>query len=147
MKIKTMKKLISLLSIIVVLSSCEKDVHVDIPKKDPKLVINAFLAKDSIVSISIGKSRSVLDPVNPGGSQQENYIVKNATAVIYENGVVLDTLVYDNAQFRYLSPNQKTVKAGNTYSIKAIAPGFSLAEASTIVPSQSSIAEVTREKM
>src|SRR5688500_18615580 len=121
MKIKTMKKLISLLSIIVILSSCEKDVHVDLPKKDPKLVINAFLEKDSVVTVSIGKSKSVLDPVIQGGSQQENYVVKNATVIVYENGVVLDTLVYDNAQFTYVSANQKTVKAGNTYSIKTTA--------------------------
>jgi hypothetical protein len=139
-----MKKIISLLSIIVVLSSCEKDVTVNIPKKDPKLVINALLPKDSVITVSIGKSRGVLEPTPPVSSNLDLYIVKNATAVVYENGTVLDTLVFDINMYRYVSPHQKTVKGGNTYSIKVTAPGFAQAEASTDVPSQSVIAEATR---
>jgi hypothetical protein len=141
-----MKKLISFLSIIVVLSSCEKDVNIKLPQKDPKLVINGLLAVDSTVSVSIGRSRSVLDPVSTSGPYQEQYVVKNAIAVVYENTSILDTLVYDNMQYRYVSPNHKTVKAGNTYSIIVNAPGYKQAEASTIVPSQSVIDDVVRVK-
>ena len=49
-----MKKLISFFSILVILSSCEKDVNVNIPKKDPKLVINSVLGKDSVLTAYIG---------------------------------------------------------------------------------------------
>jgi hypothetical protein len=139
-----MKKLISFFSIIVVLSSCEKDVNIKLPQKDPKLVVNGLLAKDSVISVTIGKSRSVLDPGGNSGSNQELYVVKNAIAVVYENNLVLDTLIFDNVQYRYISQNNKTVKAGNTYSIIVNAPGFKQAEASTTVPSQSVIDDVVR---
>ena len=142
-----MKKLISFLIIIIVLSSCEKDVTIKLPQKDPKLVVNGLLAKDSIIAVSVGRSRSVLDPVNNwGSSTAEAYLLKNATAIIYENGSLLDTLVFDSSQYRYISPNNKTVKTGNSYSIKVNAPGYAQAEAATSVPSQSMIEEVIRTK-
>ena len=139
-----MKKFISFLAIIVVLSSCEKDVNIKLSHKDPRLVVNGLLAKDSVITVTIGKSRSVLDPGSNSGSNQELYVVKNAIAIVYENGAVLDTLIFDNVQYTYKSPNLKTVKAGNTYSIIVNAPGFKQAEASTIVPSQSVIEDVVR---
>jgi len=150
MKIKNMKKLFSLLSIIVIFSSCEKDVHVDIPKKDPKLVINAILATDSVIRVTIGKTRGVLDPfINTTGgpiASIEKYIVNNISAYVYENGVMLDSLVDDGSHYQFVSFHQKTIKSGNTYTIKASAPGFMQAEATTSVPSQSTITDVTRIK-
>jgi hypothetical protein len=127
---------------LVVFSSCEKSVTIDVPQKPSSLVINAILKKDQAIRVVIGKSRYILE----AGQGIDTYVVKNAVPVIFENNLPIDTLVYEAARYTYISPKNKTIRGGYTYTIKITAPGFSAAEATTIVPSQSEAPEVTRVK-
>jgi hypothetical protein len=142
-----MKKLVYLFAIILFsLFACEKVVYIKIPQKDPKLVVNAELAKDSLIILGVGKSRHVLDNVYSSPSYIEEFMVSNATPVIYENGIAIDTLVYVASDYQYKSMRNKKILLGNTYSIKVTAPGFKDVTAESIVPTQSVIAEVNRIK-
>jgi Domain of unknown function (DUF4249) len=126
------------------LAACEKTVKIDIPQKEPRLVINGRLVKNDLFSISVGKSRGVLTPGNNQGSLQEQYTVKTAVPVVYENGVAIDTLIYQPADYSYTTIRNKKVRDGFAYTILVKAPGFNTAEASSLLPSQSVIAELRR---
>jgi len=126
--------------VLIIFSSCEKTVTIDIPAKAQSLVINAILKKDQAIVVTVGKSRHILEP----GQGINAYIVKNAVPVIFENDIPIDTLVFQSSSFTYTSPRNKTIRAGYSYTIKVNAPGFNEVEARTIVPSQSEAPEVTR---
>ena len=127
---------------ILVFSSCEKDITVKVPKKPPRLVINAILERTKPIEIMVGKSRHILDSIE---LSIEPYIVKDAVVVIYENGIPYDTLVYQ-PNYTYKSPQNKSIRDGYTYSVKVSATGFTSVEASAIVPSVSEAPGVTRVK-
>ncbi len=128
----------------IVFTACEKGVTIDVPQKEPRLVINGLLEKNQLIELGIGKSRGVLDPDNNTGSLQEQYVIKTAIPVVYENNIPIDTLVYQSSDYRYKSLRNKTIRDGFTYTIKVNAPGFTMAEATSILPSQSVIAELRR---
>jgi hypothetical protein len=139
-----MKKLVPFISFLIFLTACEKTVKIDIPQKDPKLVVNAWLEKDQTIELVVGKSRHILQ--QQSNNLREDYTEKNAVPVIYENNIAIDTLIYQPGSYSYKSINNKTVKTGQTYSIKVTAPGYEQAESVTIVPTQSEIAELRRTR-
>jgi hypothetical protein len=139
-----MKKIFSIVFLMIVLASCEKTVTVEIPQRNPRLVINAWMEKGAVIEAMIGKSRNVLQPLDQTGSWNESYVVKNAVPVVYENNIAIDTLVYQSSTFKYISVRNKIVRDGYHYTIRVSAPGFTAAESSTVVPSQSVIAGVSR---
>jgi hypothetical protein len=142
-----MKKLsMILLAAPFLMMGCEKNVQIEIPVKAPSLVLNAWLEKNQVFQITVGKSQSILAPRNTSGQWGENYVVKNAVPVIYENDIPIDTLVYQPTDFTYTSSHNKNVRAGFSYTVKVNAPGFTQVEAKTAVPSQSAIASVSRAK-
>jgi hypothetical protein len=126
--------------------SCEKIVEVDIPQKQPKLVINALLGGDTNVVVSVGTSRHILTGLNQQISLRESYTVKNAVPVLYENNIAVDTLIYHSNDFLYKSLRGRRLQHGQTYTIKVNAPGFTQAEATTTMPSPVAGVEVKRTK-
>src|SRR5688572_26826940 len=128
---------------IFVFSSCEKNITIDIPKKPPRLVINAILERTKPIEIMVGKSRHILDSIE---LSIEPYIVKDAVVVVYENGMPYDTLIFQHNSYTYTSPQNKMIRDGYTYSVKVSATGFTSVEASAIVPSISEAPVVTRVK-
>lgn len=141
-----MKRIVLYTLIVILATACEKTVKVDIPKKDPKLVINGLLEKGETVALHIGKSRGVLDPDNFTTTLIEQYTVTNAVVALVENGVSVDTLVYSASDYSYRSPRNRAARDGAVYMIKATAPGFKMAEATSEVPSQSVIAGLVWNK-
>jgi hypothetical protein len=139
-----MKKISGFLSMIVLgLAACEKNVTINVPEQSPKLVINGLNIKDSSIRVGIGKSRYILKPLSNSGNNMDEFLVKDAQVVLYENNIAIDTMVYQAAIQGYKSPHNKVIRAGYTYTIKASAPGYVPVEASTMLPSQSVITSVT----
>jgi hypothetical protein len=136
-----MKKFSLIFLLVLYLSACEKTVVIDIPRRDPRLVLSGILEKDSTIGVFVSKTRYILDPSD---HTQQQYLIATARPVIYENGVAVDTLVYDPADYSYRSMLGTKILGGNNYGIKVSTPGFSEAEAFTSVPSQSMIASVQR---
>jgi hypothetical protein len=58
--------------------------------------------------------------------------IENAVAVLYENGVIKDTLDYDPGEKRYRSVVMAV--SGRTYRLTVEAPGFMTVEATAIAP-------------
>jgi hypothetical protein len=143
-----MKKIILLeLITIVILSACEKVVTVNVPKKEPRLVISAWLNKNKAMEVRVSKSLHILETTpNLGPQGPEEFMVKDAKPVIYENNISIDTLVYNQQELTYKSPRNVKIRDGYTYSIKVTAPGYKEVTAQTIVPVQSTIAGLSRVK-
>jgi len=136
-----MKKLFIFL-FVSILFACEKPLEINIPATTPKLVINAWLNTNQDIAVKIGRSRHVLDPLSSVGSNRENFTIKNAVAILYENDSPFDTLVFDATGYVYKSHYGKKIRQGFRYSIRVNAPDYNTAEGITEVPSQSEIAGI-----
>lgn len=141
-----MKKNILFLTVLVItFASCEKTVTVDIPEKSPRLVLNSILEKGDSIRLAVGKTRHILSaPIT--GNLEESYTVKDAKPVVFENNVAVDTLVYFSSTHDYRSVKNTIIKPGIIYTYKVSANGYSPAEVSSVLPSQSLIAQVVRIK-
>jgi hypothetical protein len=93
-----MKRLVSYLTLIVIVSfliliwGCEKDISVDLPRADEKIVVEAFIEPDSFAVVFITKNASYFDPVDT--IVVANSIIKgNQALVIVDDGNNIDTLI------------------------------------------------------
>lgn len=141
-----MKRFVLYTLIAILATACEKTVKIDVPQKDPKLVIHGLPEKGNKITLHVGKSRGVLEPDNFSSDLREQYTVKNAVVALLENGVSIDTLLYRNNDYSYYSPRNRVARDGFVYTIRATAPGFTAAEADSEVPSQSVIAGLVWNK-
>jgi hypothetical protein len=132
------------IGLLAILAACEKNVTIDIPQRAPRLVLDGQLEKGRQFRVSVGKSRGILQPLNYSLSLEDNYVVKDAMPVVFENNVAIDTLVFNPSDYHYRTIRNKTVRDGFTYTLRVTAPNFEQAEAISVVPSQSQIASVTR---
>src|SRR3954463_15724328 len=111
-----MKKTVCLLAVATLLLtiSCEKNVNIKIPEKDPSLVVNAVIGKGMDIVVTVGKSLYILKGSgNPLGNMGL-YFVENAQVVVYENGVSIDTLQYKPGDLKYTSPRNRKIRDGFT---------------------------------
>lgn len=69
-----------------IIVSCEKTINMEIPNKGRKLVLNSIINDTGFVSVSLHKSRFILD-------NSDFPIVNNATIVLWENNIIVDTLI------------------------------------------------------
>jgi hypothetical protein len=113
------------------LNSCEKKIDFNIPPVQPTLVVNAVIEGGSPISISVSKSRGVLEPVN---TLANDYLVKNAVVTITEQGAPPVIATYNNNVSMYTF--SLVAVANKQYEIKVVAPSFETATASITVPSE-----------
>jgi hypothetical protein len=122
-----MRNISVLTGLIFLLLSCERDVTIELKPHTPSLVVHAYIEAGNVFEIAIGKTTSVSYISTVNGN-----FVENATVVLYEDGAVIDTLDFDASVSRYKSAD--TAYAGKTYRVVVEAPGFTTAEATSIVP-------------
>lgn len=123
-----MRNTVIITGLFFLLLSCERDVTIELKPHTPTLVVHAYVETGKSFEIAVGKTTSN----NIISSTDGNY-VENATAILYENGVEIDTLDYDASIQRYTSAD--TAYPDKTYKIVVQAPGFKTVEATTIAPS------------
>lgn len=111
----------------VVAVSCERDVAVDVPAHEGRLVVNAQWQQDSLYTARITKSRGILDDQPRNGRAD---VVNNALVVVLENNIAIDTLRFQPQREWYQSRNRRPVP-GRTYGIKVTAPSLPDATASS----------------
>lgn len=128
---------IPLLLISFCLGSCEKYVtDFDFEKKEARLVINALLNPDSIVTVHISTSKT-LNPPSP------SYYLTEAEVMVYENGKLLGTMLHDSMGY-YLLPDVRP-QAGATYRIEASAEDYATAYGETRIPQGFRIEQIESE--
>lgn len=128
-----MGKIILNLFIILTFLSCQPE-NVDVPNTGRKIVINSLLETDSLIGANITTSAYIISDT---AFHNQFTDITNARALIYENGIFLDSLTYG---FTYgYSPNNYHSKRfypkpGHQYEIKVDAPDKPEATAMTTIP-------------
>ena len=84
-----MKKVLYIIAAVFIFVSCEKDVDIDLPQPDAKLVVEGYIENDAYPIVVLTRNSSYFDPVD--STTLANLFVTNATVVIYD-GFEYDTL-------------------------------------------------------
>ncbi len=105
---------------------CEKVITIDLPAHEPVLVVNSFFSPDSVWRARVTASQAINGPY---GLKEIN----DATVIILENGMPIDTLVHDSADLYYSIRGRKPV-ADHAYTLRASAPGYAEVQGSDITP-------------
>lgn len=134
---KSIHKYIGILAVCTVLASCEKEIIVDVPKYEAKLVLNSYAVTGDTVYVAVGKSIGILD--YKYGKDLE---IKNASLVLKADGMPDDALEYDPAIRAYKA--HTVAQSGKSYTLVATAPGYAEATANTVVPSAVTIDSIRR---
>ncbi len=135
-----MKKISSILPIaFITFVSCEKTIKVNPPGHAPKLVVESNTPAGAPFMIKLSKTVPVL-----AYRSQDNYSVSDATVILHEDNLPVDTLEYDILSESYHSTHLAV--PGRTYQLKMTAPGVPEAFAGSIVPTSVPVTEVIRTK-
>ena len=115
------------------LAACETAVEIELPEEEPRLVLNSLFQAGSLWAVEVSESQSVL-------SDEGLALIPSATVEILEGGEVVETLAYEPSPADrpfvpalYRSRGHRP-EPGRTYTVRASAPGFPTAEATTSVP-------------
>jgi len=128
-----MKTFYSLLVVVVVLifTSCEMVVDVDIPEQAPLLVFNGLaVADDTLAIFRLTKSRGVLE----AGNYDQFDPVTDGEIVLYENNIPVDTLHHEVIFNEGDYPTRFIFHSGKTYYMEATGEGLPLVNAMTSIP-------------
>ena len=123
----------------VLFSACEQIIEIELPAHTPQLVVNGTFSPDSVINVQVSASKHLQDTANLRS-------VDNARLVVYENGVVWDSLDFvPGAGFEgpYYRGTRYPV-AGLSYRIEASAPGFTDVEGEDRIPMPVPLQGVTR---
>jgi hypothetical protein len=130
-----MNKIILFL-LVTILLSCSREINFIESEVEKCLVVNGLICPDSLISVNIRRTSSILST--------ENLIVENAKVILFKNDKAIDTLKYEN-NGNYKSDQYRAL-AGNSYSITVRATGYPDVYAIDTVPEATSITEGLRIK-
>ncbi|HEX5002530.1 MAG TPA: DUF4249 domain-containing protein [Bacteroidia bacterium] len=101
-----------------VISSCEKDITLDLPQAEQKLVVEGYITPGQPAYVFLSRTAGVYDPLD--SASLLNYSVFNATVFI-SDGINTDTLVQvdPSVGYLYISPGMLG-QVGNTYTLTVI---------------------------
>jgi len=111
---------------------CEQIIEVDLPEHEPKLTINSTLSPDAEWFVHLSSSIGILETGDPED-------VQNGEVVIYQNGAVLDTFAHAGDGFYVPLQSIPDPQEGNSYEIRATAPGFEAVSSVATIPPQVTI--------
>lgn len=106
------------------LFSCTKTIDIASPHV-PQLVIHGYTAVGDRFTLTVART------IEKTGLDSQ--YIKNAWVVLYENDKFIDSLLYNPQQKKYIA-RQAVAENGKTYTIKAGAPGYPVAEAVASAP-------------
>jgi hypothetical protein len=130
----TMRPLL-FISLVLIISSCDKDITIDLPEESDKLVLNLLMNKDSVLIGRVTFSDQVNNP-----PQMSN--IRNAVVNLYENGTFRETLTsYDTFGLTFYRGNTRP-QAGATYRVTAAASGYTEVSGSDHIPDTVKISEM-----
>ena len=116
-----MKRLVGILFLFISLSSCEKELNIDLPFEGSRLVIYCLMNPDSAWSVKVGKT------IPATGDHALDWGIETARVVVLEDGIAIDTLQH-TGQGRYRSASAKGPRFNHDYQLNVQATNFPTAE-------------------
>lgn len=123
---------------LLLLQSCEKEITVDLPEPEPKLVVEGYIFEGLRPYVTVSTNSPFFAPID--STALANSIIYDAL-VIVSDGVNTDTLTFQSAneaplKFAYVKQNG-LVKgiAGKTYSLLVVANGDTVTSTTQIIAS------------
>lgn len=129
-----MKKYIIPIILIVLTFSCRKELDIDIPDNERKIVLNTIAMNDSVFSANVFRSNHVQD------GKMELLYLNNATVSLFENGSLIETLSLDSDGY-YLG-STTTAQVGHEYEITVSVPNLESVTAKATVLHQIPITSI-----
>jgi len=111
-----------LLLLVVSLVSCKKEIDINLPETDSKLVVNSFFTGDSKIKVHLSKSIGILENTIPE--------CNDATVIVMENNIIIDTM-YKASGYYY--SNKKTA-INNKYALIVSAPNMDTVLCQDMIP-------------
>ncbi|MDA3892909.1 MAG: DUF4249 domain-containing protein [Salinivirgaceae bacterium] len=108
--------------IIGVTLSCRKEIDINVPGRDRKIVLNTIIHTDSVFTASVFRSNHAQDRTF------ELLYLNNAIVGVYENGTLLESLTLDT--LGYYRGELVKVEVGHEYEIKVSVPNLPSVKAS-----------------
>lgn len=115
------------------LESCTKDITIDVPETEHKLVINSTIAPFTAgypkqIYVDVSSSIAVTDTTH-------NAVVKDAVVCLFNDSILIDTLVYDTTNAYYDIDRFWFPEAGESYRLVVQHPDYPEVSATTSIPS------------
>jgi hypothetical protein len=126
-----------LTGVIFSLTSCEKDITVDLADPEIKIVVEGYITPGNPAYVFISRTNAFFAPVD--SISLLNSAEKNALVVI-SNGLNTDTLVppVPGIGYFYIAPNM-VGEVGKTYTLKVVTAAGELVTAQTYIPAPVSL--------
>ncbi len=134
-----MKKLIYII-LVVTLFSCENNFILD-TKYSKKIVVDGVLSENDPVEINLFTNLSINDSIVNATDYYFQNGLSNATVLLFENQIVIDTLRQGKYPCQYLS--DKIIKEGYTYELKINHELYDSTFATTQIPTKTLIDTVS----
>jgi hypothetical protein len=121
------------ISLILVLTSCTKDIEIDIPEKEKKLVLYSTivpftLPQPKFNGFRISETRHIFDTTKSN--------VKDARIILYINEVITDTIYYSEEGNNYPMKLEHYPKSGENFRVEVEKDYFPKLIAETAIPSK-----------
>ncbi|MEM1095548.1 MAG: DUF4249 domain-containing protein [Bacteroidota bacterium] len=131
-----MRHLVLFAAVAVVVTGCELVVDVDVPTLPATLTVNSFPEAGASWEAHLAAAVPVVST-----QQVQESVISDGTVEVFHNGARIAELAYTPADTDpnfLLSPPYRSqgprVVAGETYTLRASAPGYSAVEATTTIP-------------
>jgi len=135
--VKKMKKFIIISFLFaLIFSSCEKTIIIEIPDNGRKLVLNSLFSNDSVLSLSLIKSKYILDNSYNDNYRYEYDSISNAKVSLFAGDQFIEQL-NEVSKGKYQS--NYIMKSGVNYKIKVEAEGFPELSAESQIPEKTDI--------
>lgn len=116
---------------------CEKEITVDLPKPDAKIVVEGYIFQGERPYVILSRNAGYFDPID--SASLVNSFIFNGLVVV-SDGINTDTLTLQPAAesaigFAYVKSNPTVIgTAGRTYNLTVVADGQTVTSTTTIVP-------------
>lgn len=121
-----------LYSLVFILSSCSKEIEIDIDEPDPTLVAFSVLSENQKIQIRFSELIPILDDYD-----YSEYL-EGILVILYENSVAIDTLLPDSSG---VYRSQISAEFGKQYFFTAYLDGYPEISSSTILPTKPDVVD------
>lgn len=126
------KIFVILISLILFIFSCQKELEIEYPEIEPRLVVNCLFSPDSLFKVRIGQLLSVNDSIS-------TFIIEDAECEIWEDGIFAENLQYTTDGF-YVSETL-VPEVGKAYTLNVRHLDFPDVIATDTVPERVSVSD------